>query len=113
MALTATDLAWVRDEVGTATPPTDADLNASFDVVLSRTLVALRVLKRRRAAAAGGAEVTSFTLSGVLSVGKKTDLKALDSQIARLEALWAAEQAGLDVNGVAASTTHLRRATAR
>jgi hypothetical protein len=36
MPLSTVDLNWVRDEIGTATPPSDADLDASFDELGSR-----------------------------------------------------------------------------
>jgi len=110
MALTSTDLDLIRDEVGDATPPTDTDLQ-SYAVALADRwrLVALRVLKRRKAAGAGGSEASSFTLTGILSVSQaKTDLVALDAQILRLEQ---AETA--DVTGSTSTSTHLRRVTAR
>lgn len=113
LALTDEDREWVRDEIGTAVPPQDHELDELHNTLQSRTLVALRVLKRRWAAAAGGASVESFSLSGVLSVTKRTYLKDLRTQIERLEALYAAELAGGDVSGVGASTTHLRRLTPR
>lgn len=91
MALTAVDLAWIRDEIGTADPPSDADLRAWYAELASRTLVALRVLKRRRAEVAGGSAVTSLSIAGAISVGLKGDVAALDRQIARLEALYAQE----------------------
>ena len=110
MALTSTDLDLIRDEIGDNAPPTDADLQVYAVTVSDRwRLVALRVLKRRRASGAGGSEASSFTLSGVLSVSSsKTDLVALDAQILRLEQ---AETA--DVTGGSAFSTHLRRVTAR
>lgn len=111
--LHAVDLDWVRDEIGTATPPDDAELHRSYQDTKSRTLVALRVLKRRRAASAGGATADSFTLAGVLSVSTKTDLKSLDAQIARLEAVYAAELAGTDVDESGTTSTYLTRVTAR
>lgn len=102
MALTAVDLALVRDEVGTATPPTDADLNTSYDELGHWILAALRVLKRRRAAAAGGSTVDSFSLAGVFAVSQKVSIRDLDSQIGRLEARYEAET-GVDLPGGAQS----------
>lgn len=90
MALTTTDLAAVRDEIGTATPPTDSELHLIYDELGSSIQVSLRVLRRRRAALAGG-EVTGVTLPGVVSVSLRGSLSSLDSQIRRLEILAAAE----------------------
>ena len=84
MPLSTVDLNWVRDEIGTATPPTDSDLNTSFDELGSREYVALRVLKRRRADLL--ANPASFTISGVLSQDASANLRILDSQIAPLQA---------------------------
>lgn len=90
MALTDTDLALIRDEVGST--PADDTLVEWGDELGHWMPVAIRALKRRRAdAAAGGQDTTSFTLTGVLSVGMaKADLTALDRRIADLEARWAA-----------------------
>jgi len=110
MALTTTDLDLIRDEVGDATPPTDTTLQVYAAALADRwRLVALRVLKRRRASGAGGSEASSFTLTGVLSVSSsKTDLVALDAQILRLE-----QDETADVTGGTSTSTHLRRVTAR
>ena len=92
MAMTDTDLARIRDEVGD--DPDDNALDDYFDELGHWLPVAIRVLKRRRAnAAAGGQETKSFSLDGVLSVGLSTaNLTNLDAQIARLEAQWVGEQ---------------------
>jgi hypothetical protein len=110
MALTATDLDLIRDEIGVVTPPADADLQSYAAALSDRwRLVALRVLKRRLAAGAGGSEASSFSLSGVLSVSTaKTDLVALAAQILRLEQAETAETSGGN-----ASSGRLRRTTAR
>lgn len=113
MSLTEVDREWVRDEIGVATPPEDFELDDLFTATQSRTLVALRVLRRRYAAAASGANVDSFTLTGVLSVSKKSDLRALDAQINRLQAVYEAETTGTVVSESGASTTHLTRLRAR
>lgn len=107
MAMTETDLARIRDEVGTQ--PDDNTLDDYFDELGHWLPVAIRILKRRRAnAAAGGQETKSFTLDGVLSVGLSTaNLTGLDSQIAHLEAAWAAEQGGPTASGV--TTARIRR----
>lgn len=110
MALTAADLDLIRDEIGASTPPADTDLQAYGLALGDRwRLVALRVLRRRRAAGAGGGEASSFSLSGVLSVSSsKSDLGALAAQILSLEQAEAA-----DVTGGSSTSTHLHRATAR
>ncbi len=89
--MTDTDLAHIRDEVGD--DPTDLVLDDYFDELAHWMPVAIRVLKRRRAnATAGWQQTKAFSLDGVLSVGLATaDLANLNAQIARLEALWAAE----------------------
>lgn len=78
----------IRDEVGSS--PDDDTLEESFEELHNWILVALRVLRRRHAdAAGGGSSATSFTLSGVMSVGlSKADLTSLQDQIARLQALY-------------------------
>lgn len=108
MSLNAVDLAWIRDEIGDATPPEDSDLGVLYATLGNRTLVALRVLKRRRAGLAAGSSVSSFSLAGVFSVGMKGELRALDDQIARLEATYEKET-GLTSEGQAATTSRLYR----
>lgn len=110
MALTDVDLAWIRDEIGDATPPSDGDLEDTWDLLGHRILVALRIIKRRRAALAGGG-VQSIAIPGAVSVSLRSDLKSLDAQIARLEAEYEAET-GVDLPG-GASSTRLRRTVPR
>lgn len=107
MTMTDTDLAHIRDEVGDQ--PADTVIDDWFDELGHWLPVAIRVLKRRRAnAAAGGQQTKTFSLDGVLSVGLSTaDLPKLDTQIARLEAAWAAEQGGVDEDAV--TTARIRR----
>lgn len=97
MALSSEDREWVRDEIGTAIPPTNGQLDASFDELGSRIAVAIRILKRRFAELAGG-EVGAVNLAGVASVTLRSNLAALERQIARLQGELAVE-AG-DVDGV-------------
>ncbi|MEP7763591.1 hypothetical protein [Sanguibacter sp. 25GB23B1] len=87
MAISDTDLARIRDEVGTA--PNDTVLEGWSDELGHWLPVAIRVLKRRYAdASAGGQEVSNFGLDGVLNVGfSKANLASLAAQIARLEDL--------------------------
>lgn len=110
MALSSIDVDLIRHEIGDATPPTDTTLQLYAAALGDRwRLVALRVLKRRRAAGAGGSEASSFTLSGVLSVSQsKSDLVALDAQILRLE-----QDETADATGGTGTSTRLRRVTAR
>ena len=107
MAMTDSDLALIRDEVGD--DPSDSVLDDYFDELGHWLPVAIRVLKRRRAnAAAGGQETKSFSLDGVLSVGLSTaNFSNLDKQIARLEDAWAAEQGGVPEDAV--TTASIRR----
>lgn len=87
--MTPEDLELIRDEIGT--DPDDGTLEDYFEALGHWLPVAIRVLKRRYAdAAAGGQEVSSFGLDGVLTVGfSKANLSNLASQIARLEQAWA------------------------
>lgn len=89
MAMTDPDLASIRDEVGDQ--PADTVVDEWFDELGHWLPVAIRILKRRRAnAAAGGQEVSTFSMDGVLSVGlSKASLPGLEAQIYRLEAVWA------------------------
>lgn len=105
MALTDADLAWIRDEVGTQTPPTDTDLDDTYIELGNRTLVAIRVLKRRRAAIAGGSTVDSVSIAGVFSISQRSNIKALDEQIARLEALYLADTGEAVDDGSTAGVT--------
>jgi hypothetical protein len=109
-ALSAADLASIRDEIGTATPPTDTQLKASFVELEDWRLVAIRQLKRRRAALAAGG-VASVAIPGAVSVSLRSDLKTLTEQIDRLQAEYEAAT-GVDLPG-GASSTRLRRCTAR
>lgn len=109
MALTDVDLEAVRDEIGSAIPPTNGQLNASYDVLGSWRAVALRVLKRRRADLSGQ-EVGSVTLPGVASVTLRSNLAALDRQIARLELELDAESSVDGVPGARVGRIHRRTA---
>lgn len=106
--LTTDELALVRDEIGSAVPPTDASLHKSHDELGSWRAVALRVLKRRRADLAGS-EVASVTLPGVAAVSLRSNVAGLDRQIVRLEAELAAEAGDLDgVPGARVGRVHRR-----
>ena len=110
MALTLVDLALVRDEIGTSSPPTDTELDDSYDELHHWLLVALRVLKRRRAALAAGG-VQAVSIPGAVSVTLRSDLASLDRQIVRLEARYATETG--EVLDEASGSTVLRRRVAR
>lgn len=103
--LSPTDLALIRDEVGTS--PTDTTLEEWHDELDHWLPVAIRVLKRRLAdATAGGTEVSSFGLDGVLTVGfAKASQASLAAQIARLEARWAA----IDAPGTSSFSARITR----
>lgn len=111
MSLTDVDLAWVRDEIGEGTPPSDTDLDSTYDQLGHRSLVAIRVLKRRRAALAAGG-VSSVTIPGAVAVTLRSDLASLDRQITRLEAQYESET-GVDLPDGGATSTRLTRTTAR
>jgi hypothetical protein len=104
MAMTDTELAEIRDEVGAE--PDDETLDGFFDQLGAATLVSLRVLRRRRGDLLG--QPKSFTLTGVLSV-TSGEIDALDAHIRRLEAR--ASALGLDDAGASGglTVTHLSR----
>lgn len=49
MALSSEDLIWVRTKIGDKDPPSDADLDARYDVLQDRTAVVREVLDKRLA----------------------------------------------------------------
>ena len=100
------DLQRIRDEIGTS--PDDDTIEEIHADTGHWILTAVRVLKRRRADAAGGGQETkSFTLTGVLSVGLgSANLSALDRQIERLEALYAGENDEDATSGVTFGRMH-------
>ena len=83
MPLSAADLAWVRSQVGTTTPPTDADLDAIWDRLENRDAVALEVLDGRLATMV--ATAAKFDLSGDLSVDLTKNIEALREKVAQLQ----------------------------
>lgn len=85
--MTDQELELLRDEIGDE--PADNILYTWFDDLGHWIPVALRILRRRRANSTAGGEASSFTLTGVLSVGlSKPSTASLDAQIARLQAEW-------------------------
>lgn len=82
MALTVDQLAYLRSELGTATPPTDDDLAASYGRLGSLEAVALEVIRGRLATML--ANPTSFAVEGY-SQSTGTNVDALAKQAARLE----------------------------
>lgn len=108
--LTAVELASIRDEIGTASPPTDKALRDSYAELGYWRLVAIRQLKRRKAGLAGGG-VQSVAIPGAVSVTLRSDLLSLERQISRLEAEHETAT-GEDLPG-GASSTRLRRTVAR
>ena len=90
--LTAADLAAIRDEIGEGTDPSTTELRKSFTELGHWMLVALRVLRRRRAALTTGGDVTQVNLPGAIGVTiGKPDLSALIEQIDALQARYDAE----------------------
>lgn len=75
MPLTADDLAEVRKLVGSATPPTDADLDAIYDRLGTVADVALEVLQGRYADLLAGP--AKYSVEGDFSVDATANLKAL------------------------------------
>lgn len=88
MPLTDADIDLVRSEIGNASPPTDADLDAYLDTMGTVPGVALIVLRGRLSAML--ASPAKLDVDGDVSVDWTANLKALQSQVDRL----AAEHAG-------------------
>lgn len=84
MPLSVGDLAWVRSEVGSTSPPTDADLDGKYDRLGSPVEVALEVLRGRLADFL--ADPVKWSLDGEHAEDSSANIKALSAQIARLEA---------------------------
>lgn len=84
MPLSDDQLAYVRSEVGSKTPPFDADLNVAFDRLLDENAVALEVVRGRLADLLASA--ASFSADNV-SIGTSANIAALERQAARLEKL--------------------------
>lgn len=83
MALTADELATVRVEISDATPPTDADLDAIHDRVLTVKATILAVLKKRLAAYI--ADPGQFIIPGEYGQNTAKNIEALERQIARVQ----------------------------
>jgi len=103
MELLDSDINFIRDYVGD--DPNDTDLYILADSVKYWQEVPLRILRRRLANSNSGEATTSFSLSGVLSVGMaKSDLSILTSQIRDL-------QTQLDeLNGIPSGSVFVTRA---
>lgn len=83
MSLTADDLAKVRQMVGSATPPTDADLDAIYDRLGKVDDVALEVLQGRFAGLLAGP--AKWAVEGDFSIDATANIAALRQQITRLQ----------------------------
>lgn len=82
MPLTADDLAKVRQMVGSAAPPTDADLDAIYDRLGKVEDVALEVLQGRYADLLAGP--AKWAVEGDFSIDATANLAALGKQITNL-----------------------------
>lgn len=112
MALSAGDLQLIRDEIGDGADPSTVQLRLWHTELGHWLPVAIRTLKRRRAAAGSGGGVSQVTVPGAIGVSiAAPNLAALDAQIARLENAWIEEQ-GLPAAG-AATSSRLCRVTQR
>lgn len=83
MALTPADLAYIREEIGTAEPPTDDDLNAVFDRVGSVTGVAAAVIRKRLSDALNEGPA-SFSADDY-SENRARNIDGWEKQLTRLE----------------------------
>lgn len=82
MPMTVDQLAWLRSQVGTATPPTDEDLDVYFDRLLTVEAVAEEILETRLADLLAGP--ASFSISGKYSENNAANIKALQDRLASL-----------------------------
>lgn len=73
----------IRSRIGTATPPTDADLARSFERLGSADAVALEVLQGRYADALAGP--AKWSVDGDFSIDNTAVIAALSKQVAALE----------------------------
>lgn len=82
MALSTDQLAYLRSELGTNTPPTDADLEAAFGRLGTLEAVAAEIVRTRLATMLSNP--TSFSVEGY-SQSYGANIDALTKQAARLE----------------------------
>lgn len=97
MSLSAGDLAYVRSKIGSAEPPSDADLDVAYDRLGTADAVVLEVLTGRRANLL--ALPLKRNIDGDVSVDATANLKALDAAIAEARGAVAGGGAGTLVVG--------------
>ncbi len=79
MGLEYEDLQWVRNQIGDATPPTDATLDARYDALGDRTAVVKEVIDRRLANLLS--DPASFSVSGEYSQSTEANIRALQAKL--------------------------------
>lgn len=82
MAITAVQLAEIREFIGTSEPPSDATLEEYFDELGTVTAVARRVVRQRLAALR--AKAAKFTADGDYSEDWSENIRALERLEGRL-----------------------------
>lgn len=82
MPLTEDDLFWVRSQIGSATPPSDLDLDDAYDRLGTKEEVALEVLEGRYAGFLSSP--LKWSLDGDMSVDYGPNVKMLAGEINRL-----------------------------
>lgn len=82
MALTDDELAWVRSEIGSADPPSDADLHTIHDRVDDAALVVGEVLTTRLADLLS--KPAQFTVPGEYGQDVSSNIAGLQEQLKRL-----------------------------
>lgn len=80
MALSARQLTWLRDEIGSK--PADAALNERYGELQSVTAVAIAVLRARRAQLL--ASPLSVNVAGVAAVNNAENVKAIERRLTAL-----------------------------
>jgi hypothetical protein len=75
-------LGTIRSWVGTAVPPTDSELEASYDLWGSAKTVVEKILRQRRADWL--ASPASFSGLGILTTNATTNIEAIERDLAQL-----------------------------
>ena len=97
MAITAAQLAEIREWIGTSEPPTDATLEEHFDNLGTTAAVARRVVRQRLADLR--AKAAKFSADGDYAEDFSENIKALERLESRLDAAVVTAVAATDGTG--------------
>jgi len=84
MPMSDDDRYWVRSQIGSATPPTDAELDDAYDRLGSALDVAVEVLEARYADAISGP--AKWSVEGDFSIDNTETIKSLRAVLGGLKA---------------------------